>query len=60
MEGEKAMRLSYDLTEPDAATIELAEKILQLLISSGLTYQQADNALTEAQKMLIVKTKPVI
>ena len=54
------MRLPYQSIEPDHETVALAEKILAVLVQSGLSYQQANSALETAQKLLEEKTKPVI
>lgn len=54
------MRLPYQPIEPDHETVALAEKILAVLVQSGLSYQQASSALETAQKLLDEKTKPVI
>ena len=54
------MRLPYQAIEPDHEAVALAEKILAVLVQSGLSYQQANSALETAQKLLEEKTKPVI
>ena len=54
------MRLPYQPIEPDHETVALTEKILTVLVQSGLSYQQASSALETAQKLLDEKTKPVI
>lgn len=46
------MRLPYQPIEPDHETVALAEKILTVLVQSGLSYQQASSALETAQKLL--------
>lgn len=54
------MKLSYLLPENDEQVTALAEQILQVILSSGCTYQKADDALTKAQSMLQEQTHPVI
>lgn len=54
------MKASYRPPEHNEEVNALAEKVLGLLVTSGVTYQQADDALTVAQEMLATKTTPVI
>ena len=54
------MKLPYRLPEKDEQVKALAEQILQVILSSGCTYRKADDALTEAQSMLLEHTHPVI
>lgn len=53
------MNLSYRLPERNEEILALAEKIVNVLISSGMTYQQGSDALSAAQEMLATKTVPV-
>lgn len=59
-EGGEKMKLSYGDPPQDEKTLEIASQILDILTRSGLSYQQADGALTAAQTMLGEKTRPVI
>lgn len=54
------MHRSYRLPETDANTLALAAQIVELIIASKVTFQKADDALTAAQDMLLVKARPVI
>ena len=54
------MKLPYRLPEKDEQVKALAVKIVQVILDSGCTYQKADDALTEAQSMLLAQTHPVI
>ena len=53
------MRLPYRIPESDEETIALASKIVELIISSGLSYRQASAALEKAQEVLLSTTKPI-
>ena len=53
------MKLSYNPERPEGAAAELAGKVVELVIASGVTYGQADAALTEAQRRLYAETRPV-
>ena len=54
------MKLPYRRPENDEQVTALAEQILQVILASGCTYRKADDALTEAQNMLLERTSPVI
>ena len=53
------MKLSYNTTEPTEIERALAEKVIDLLVASGVTYQSADTVLTTAQALLVETTKPI-
>ena len=46
-------------TEHSEAVVSLAEKITELVVSSSVTYKEADEALTVAQDLIETKTRPV-
>ena len=52
------MRWDYDCPVDDEEITGTAEKIVQLLLSSGVTYKKATWALEKA-KLLLDETKPV-
>lgn len=52
------MKLSYDISEPDQVTKELADSIVSLILDSAVTYHQADKALACAQELLQTNTRP--
>lgn len=52
------MRLLYDQPVASDAVLELAEKLVQLMASSGLTYRDVSRALEIAQDKLCSNTKP--
>ena len=54
------MRLSYMVPSKDGEVLKTAEEILDVLARSGLSYQQAEDALTNAQDMLGKRTRPEI
>ena len=54
------MKLSYMLPSKDEEVLKTAEQILDVLTRSGLSYQQAEDALTNAQEMLGRKTRPEV
>lgn len=54
------MKLSYAAPTTDDETLDLAGKIVRILVDSGVTYEKADAALTTAQEMLMSCTKPII
>jgi len=54
------MKLSYAAPTTDDETLDLAGKIVRILVDSGVTYQKANDALTTAQEMVMQCTRPVI
>lgn len=56
----REVRLAYGTPPTDEKTMETASEILDILTLSGLSYQQAEGALSAAQTMLGEKTRPVI
>lgn len=52
------MRMSYRIQEPDEQVKALAGNLVQIILDSGCTYQKAEDALTEAQRMLLELTVP--
>jgi|GEM_PF-2063518 len=54
------MKLSYAAPKTDDETLDLAGKIVRILVDSGVTYQKANDALTTAQEMLMQITRPTI
>lgn len=54
------MREAYRVDPYGVLSTDLAEKILNVLVSSGATYREADDALSCAQKLLAERTMPVI
>ena len=54
------MRLSYQTEPPNEKAIQLAKQIVEMIVASGITYRQADAALTTAQEKLMSNTCPVI
>ena len=54
------MREAYRVDPYSALSTELAGKILDVLVSAGATYREADDALSCAQKLLAERTMPVI
>ena len=53
------MREAYRLEPYSALAMDLAGKILDVLVSAGVTYREADDALSCAQKLLAERTMPV-
>ena len=53
------MKLAYRLPEADQKVKELAGELVKVILGSEVTYQKADDALTEAQRMLLEQTRPV-
>lgn len=53
------MRKVYGQAERPEATTALAKEVVNLLVTSGVTFQQADDTLMIAQEMLSSETKPV-
>lgn len=53
------MYRAYRTDPPSAKAHELAEKITALVVASDVTYQDATDALSEAQELLMQTTKPV-
>lgn len=54
------MKLSYAAPITDDETLDLAGKIVRVLVDSGVTYQKANDALSNAQEMLMQCTIPTI
>ncbi len=54
------MRLSYQMETPNDQALQLARQIVEMIVASGITYRQADAALTTAQEKLLSNTCPVI
>lgn len=59
-EGGENMREPYRVAPYSPCAENLAEKILDVLVSAGTTYREADDALSCAQKLLAERTVPVI
>lgn len=61
LKGGEGMSLAsaYQPYEPNQKSVNLAEKITALIIDSAVTYQEADDALVETQKILKNNTKPI-
>lgn len=53
------MRMSYRAQEFGEAANSLADEILNLILSHGVTYAEADDALCATQEKLLKGTKPV-
>jgi hypothetical protein len=60
MKGGKGMKLLYEKPIRDDETLDLAGKIVRILVDSGVPYQKANDALSNAQEMLMQCTKPTI
>lgn len=54
------MREAYRADPYSDQAMTLAEEILNILVSAGATYREADDALSCAQKLLAERTMPVI
>ena len=54
------MRQSYRVPETDEKILALAVNLVTVIVDSGVTFQQASDALTAAQDMLFTKYRPVI
>lgn len=54
------MREAYRVDPYSDQAMTLAEEILNVLVSAGATYREADDALSCAQKLLAERTMPVI
>lgn len=54
------MKLLYEKPIRDDETLDLAGKIVRILVDSGVPYQKANDALSNAQEMLMQCTKPTI
>ena len=52
------MKLSYASPEIDEATQELAKALVTVIIDTGATYRQAEDALEAAQSILARETIP--
>lgn len=53
------MRQSYRTPETDDEILRVAEKIVGVILESGVTFQKADDALSAAQEMLVRQCRPV-
>ena len=56
--GDSTVKPSCQSLEEDEQVKELAAKIVQDILASGFTYQKANDALAEAQRILLEQTKP--
>ncbi len=53
------MLQAYRTTKPNETSLLLAGKITELVLASGVTYVEAEDALEAAQEMLMKQTRPV-
>ena len=53
------MKVPYGTSDYSLEATTLAKKIVAEILSSGVTFQTADQALSAAQKMLWETTRPI-
>lgn len=54
------MRQPYNVPKGTPESQALAERVVEVLIESRLSFQDIDDALTIAQDILVNKTRPVL
>ena len=57
--GETNMKQSYRPPETDAEVLALAERIVNVILDSEVTFQKADDALSAAHDMLFKTCRPI-